>query len=70
MLGFYARADPEEILRLDPDEITAARWFTRTEVRASIAAEADPEGPQREPGLPSGSSIAFRLVRGWADETF
>jgi len=70
MLGFYAGADPEEILRLDPDEITAARWFTRAEIRAAIAAEADPAGPQLEPGLPSGSSIAFRLVSGWVDETF
>jgi len=69
MLGFYASADPKDELHLDPGEIAAARWFTRSEIRASVKAAADPSAPEREPGLPGGSSIAFRLVRGWMDET-
>jgi NAD+ diphosphatase len=68
MLGFYATADPEAELRLDPEEIAAARWFTRAEVRASIEAAISPDIEEVEPGLPSGSSIAYRLVRDWAAE--
>jgi NAD+ diphosphatase len=69
MLGFYAIADPEETLQLDPGEIAAARWFSRSEIRASIKAASDPDAPEMEPGLPGGSSIAFRLVRSWAEES-
>jgi NAD+ diphosphatase len=68
MLGFEALADPDEELRLDPTEIAAARWFTRSEVLASMAAEGRPGGPTAEPGLPMGASIAYRLVRRWATE--
>jgi NAD+ diphosphatase len=70
MLGFQATADPAADLHLDPAEIAAARWFTRTEVLASMAAEARPDGPQCEPGLPTGSSIAYALVRAWVDGAF
>jgi NAD+ diphosphatase len=67
MLGFYAIADPDVELHLDPTEIAAARWFTRTEIRAALAA-VDSDGVAKvEPGLPMASSIAYRLVRGWAD---
>jgi NAD+ diphosphatase len=69
MLGFFATADPQEELRLDPVEIAAARWFTRSEIRASIKAATDPDAPEVEPGMPGGSSIASRLLRGWADES-
>jgi NAD+ diphosphatase len=69
MLGFYASADPADELHLDPVEIAAARWFTRAEIRSSLKAAADPDAPETEPGLPGGSSIASRLVRGWADES-
>ncbi|RBY91828.1 NAD(+) diphosphatase [Blastococcus sp. TBT05-19] len=33
MLGFVARADRSQELRLDPTEIEEARWFTRDELR-------------------------------------
>jgi NAD+ diphosphatase len=69
MLGFYAIADPNEPLRLDPSEIAAAGWFSRAAVRAAINAAADPDAPEVEPGLPGGSSIAFRLVRAWAEQS-
>jgi NAD+ diphosphatase len=66
MLGFYALADPEQELRIDPTEIAAAAWFTRTQIRAAMATMVDPALPPVEPGLPMGASIAFRLVRAWA----
>jgi NAD+ diphosphatase len=72
MLGFYAVADPSAPLNLDPSEIAAAQWFTRREIRAALLAM-DATGPAGadltpvEPGLPMASSIAYRLVRGWAD---
>jgi NAD+ diphosphatase len=65
MLGFYAIADPLAPLQLDPTEIAAARWFTRAEIRASLAAMDTDGATQAEPGLPMASSIAYRLVRGW-----
>lgn len=59
MLGFHARADPAQPLRLDPAEMADARWFTRREV-AAFAAEAD--SPVR---LPPPSSIALFLIERW-----
>jgi NAD+ diphosphatase len=67
MLGFYAIADPEAALHLDPTEIAAARWFTRVEIRAALAAMDTDGGTKVEPGLPMASSIAYRLVRGWVE---
>jgi NAD+ diphosphatase len=55
MLGFVARAEGEDILRLDPDEIEEARWFTRDELRAG-------GGPM---ALPPGISIARHLLDRW-----
>ncbi len=72
MLGFYAVADPNAPLNLDPSEIAAARWFTRAEIRAALQTmdASDSTGAVAapvEPGLPMASSIAYRLVRGWVD---
>ncbi len=72
MLGFYAIADPNAPLNLDPTEIAAARWFTRAEIRSVLQAghatgSAGADFAPVEPGLPMASSIAYRLVRGWAD---
>jgi NAD+ diphosphatase len=71
MLGFYARANPDAALHLDPAEIAAASWFTRREIRAALSAGTAGSGGTEitpvEPGLPMASSIAYRLVRGWAD---
>jgi NAD+ diphosphatase len=66
MLGFYALADPDEQMHLDPTEIAAARWFARAEIVAAIDAMSTPDGASAGFGLPMGASIAFRLVRGWA----
>jgi NAD+ diphosphatase len=64
MLGFTAIGDPSDPLKLDPAEIAEARWFSRAEIRAAL--EVDPDQRTEEPGLPTPASIAFRLVREWA----
>jgi NAD+ diphosphatase len=56
MLGFEARARTGEI-RLQPDELEDARWFTREEVRRREGME-----------LPSTISIARRLIEDWLTE--
>ncbi|MCW2637219.1 MAG: diphosphatase [Blastococcus sp.] len=60
MLGFVARAEGEDILRLDPDEIEEARWFTRDELRAG-------GGPM---ALPPGISIARHILDRWVAGEF
>jgi NAD+ diphosphatase len=55
MLGFVARADGGDELRLDPDEIEEARWFTRAELLAG-------EGPR---ALPPPVSIARHILDRW-----
>lgn len=56
MLGFTARAKSREI-RVQPDELEDARWFTR----AQLLAREDVE-------LPSTISIARRLIEDWLTE--
>jgi NAD+ diphosphatase len=57
MIGFHAEALSEEI-RLDPEELRDARWFTRDELRA----------PDRTGiALPRNDSIARRLIEDWLD---
>ncbi|HEV7371128.1 MAG TPA: NAD(+) diphosphatase [Arenibaculum sp.] len=58
MLGFTARTDHgERDLRVDPEELEHARWFTRAELLA-----ARDDGPLR---LPRRDSIARRLIEDW-----
>jgi NAD+ diphosphatase len=65
MLGFTAVADPAQPIRVDPEEITEARWFTRVETAQMMA------GDYRDPGsgvavrLPMRSSIALYLIERW-----
>jgi NAD+ diphosphatase len=58
MLGFRARALGEE-LRIDPEEIEDARWFTRAELRHE---------ENRPVRLPSSDSIARYLIDEWLAE--
>jgi len=58
MLGFHGIADPAQPLRLDPEEIDEAHWFTREEI-AKMAAGGRPRT------LPMRSSIAFYLIEKW-----
>lgn len=57
MLGFFCMAGDGRELRLDPEEIAEARWFTRDELRA--AADAG------ETLLPGRVSIARQLIERW-----
>ncbi|WP_433297807.1 NAD(+) diphosphatase [Actinoplanes sp. CA-030573] len=65
MLGFHATADPGAELRLDPEEIDEARWFTRDDIAKMIAGDfVHPETGVRM-SLPMRSSIAFYLIETW-----
>jgi NAD+ diphosphatase len=57
MLGFRARATGSLEIRVDADEIAEARWFSRDELRASIASG--------EIRLPPPVSIAHRIIESW-----
>jgi NAD+ diphosphatase len=59
MLGFTARADPEQPVHVDEAEIAEARWFTRTEISDVLVGDRD------DFGLPMGSSIAHFLITEW-----
>lgn len=56
MVGFRARAVATAV-RVDDDEITEARWFSRAELLAAVASG--------EVGLPGRQSIARALVEEW-----
>jgi NAD+ diphosphatase len=60
MLGFVARAEGDDTLRLDPDEIEEARWFTRDELRSGA-------GPR---ALPPPVSIARHILDRWVAGEF
>ena len=57
MLGFRARATGSLEIKVDSDEIAEARWFSRDELRASIASG--------EIRLPPPVSIAHRIIESW-----
>ena len=57
MLGFRARATGSLQIVVDSDEIAEARWFSRDELRASIASG--------EIRLPPPVSIAHRIIESW-----
>jgi len=59
MVGFTARADNDDEIDLDGDELEDARWFTRAELRAGVA-----DGSLL---LPSPLSISYRLVSEWLE---
>jgi NAD+ diphosphatase len=57
MLGFWARANGVQPIRVDEEEIVEARWFSRDELRASMATS--------EILLPPPVSIAYRIIESW-----
>jgi NAD+ diphosphatase len=65
MLGFTARADPAQPVRVDPEEIVEARWFTRAEVGEMVRAGFLDARDGVRVGLPMPASIAFFLVERW-----
>lgn len=69
MLAYSAVADPAQPLKLDPVEITEARWFTRDEIRALLSGARVDLGTADEPALmtlPMEVSIAHYLITSWA----
>ncbi|WP_019179808.1 NAD(+) diphosphatase [Microbacterium yannicii] len=58
MVGFLAAARDDAAARPDGEEIVAVRWFTRAEIGAGLAGEADFT-------LPGRTSIAHRLISEW-----
>jgi NAD+ diphosphatase len=65
MLGFHATADPQQPLRLDPEEIDEAHWFTRDDVAKMIAGVFVHAETGVRMSLPMRSSIAFFLIERW-----
>ncbi|WP_246002641.1 NAD(+) diphosphatase [Allorhizocola rhizosphaerae] len=59
MLGFFALANPDEPVSIDPGELADARWFTRAEIAAVAERTSDAFR------LPNRSSIAYRLITRW-----
>jgi NAD+ diphosphatase len=57
MLGFRARATGSLEIKVDADEIAEAHWFSRDELRASIASG--------EIRVPPPVSIAHRIIESW-----
>lgn len=59
MIGCFAQSLSREI-EVDGNEILAARWFDRAEVRRML------EGESHEVKLPRRDAIAYHLIRNWA----
>jgi NAD+ diphosphatase len=53
MVGFFATANANEVVRVSGDELEDARWFTRDELLS---------GPH---ALPPSQSISYRLITTW-----
>jgi NAD+ diphosphatase len=67
MLGFHADAAPDAPAPEVDDELEAARWFTRAEVRAGLAAGDAPPGESPPPlAFAPRLSIARALIEAWA----
>jgi NAD+ diphosphatase len=62
MIGCEAEAVTQRIV-IDPNELEAADWFTRDEVRAAFA------GPTARLGVPPPIAIAHHLLRAWVDRS-
>lgn len=60
MLGFWARAEGCQEIRVDDEEIAEARWFSRDDLRAAMAAG--------DVLLPPPVSIAHRIIESWYGE--
>jgi NAD+ diphosphatase len=60
MLGFHAAARVDAAARPDGEEILEIRWFTRAEIADAFAGRG-------KFTLPGTASIAYRLIRDWAE---
>ncbi|HEX5142552.1 MAG TPA: NAD(+) diphosphatase [Mycobacterium sp.] len=68
MVGFHAVADPAQEFAFNDGEIGEARWFTRDEVCAALAAGdwTDAEHSKADLLLPGSVSIAREIIESWA----
>lgn len=62
MLGFHASAVDDAAARPDGEEIVDVRWFTRAELQAGLAGDADF-------ALPGTASIARQLITDWVEQS-
>jgi len=62
MLGFHALGNPDDQINTDPAEISDARWFSRTEIRAAAAGD-----PGAGFAIANPSSIAHYLIMAWLE---
>ena len=62
MMGCYAVAtDPSQAISIDPDEIVAAKWWSKDDVRRALVRE------NPELRVPDRIAIAHHLMRIWVD---
>ncbi|MGI2033016.1 NAD(+) diphosphatase [Rhizobium panacihumi] len=61
MIGCYAEATSSEI-KIDPQEMSDVRWFSRAEVTTMLDA-----GPDNQFFAPHPGAIAYRLMRDWIE---
>lgn len=66
MLGFHALGDPDARFVFSDGEIAEAVWFTRAEVRASLALGDWSDDGDTRPLLPGSVSIARGMLEAWA----
>ncbi|HTQ20287.1 NAD(+) diphosphatase, partial [Mycobacterium sp.] len=66
MVGFHARADPDQEFSFNDGEIVEAAWFTRDEVRAALDAGDWTSASGSKLLLPGSISIARVIIESWA----
>ncbi len=66
MLGFHAVGDPATSLVFSDGEIGEAEWFTRAQIRASLAMGDWSDDGHSRPLLPGSVSIARGMLEAWA----
>lgn len=66
MLGFHATGDPATPLVFSDGEIAEAEWFTRDQIRTSLALGDWNDDGQIRPMLPGSVSIARGMLEAWA----
>jgi NAD+ diphosphatase len=66
MLGCWAEALNEDI-KIDPEELEDAKWFTKEEVAKALANSVDLAGPGLK--VPPKYAIAHHLLKSWVDNS-
>ena len=69
MVGFVAEADATQTIRVDPDEILDAQWFSRDQVLQAASWTAEDDTSQAPLLIPPQGVIARRLIEHWLAAT-